>query len=173
MTRRLAAFASIAASLAHSEDLDRTLPQALRAVLDALGLEAGGIYLLDEATGELRATEHHFGLPAELPEAVQRFRRGEAVLGRAIDCVRPVVVPDVGDVATVARHGENAWIVRDSTPEAYAEAILTLLGDDERRARLAQGALATRERFRTEYSLEAAQRVWRAALFGPPPTIAR
>ncbi|HZM49042.1 MAG TPA: hypothetical protein VFE68_01060, partial [Vicinamibacteria bacterium] len=52
--RRLAAFASIAASLAHSEDLDRALPQALRATLDALRLEAGGIYLLDEVTGELR-----------------------------------------------------------------------------------------------------------------------
>jgi hypothetical protein len=49
--RRLAAFASIAASLAHSEDLDRALPQALRATLDALRLEAGGIYLLDEARG--------------------------------------------------------------------------------------------------------------------------
>ena len=93
--RRLAAFASIAASLAHSEDVDRALPQALRATLDALRLEAGGIYLLDEVTGELRATKHHFGLPADLPDAVQRFRHGENVLGRAIDSVRPVVVPDV------------------------------------------------------------------------------
>jgi len=93
--RRLAAFASIAASLAHSEDLDRALPQALQATLDALRLEAGGIYLLDEVTGDLRATQHHFGLPADLPDAVQRFRRGEAVMGRAIDSVRPVVVPDI------------------------------------------------------------------------------
>ena len=93
--RRLAAFASIAASLAHSEDLERALSEALRATLDALQLEAGGIYLLDEVTGELRATPHHFGLPPDYPEAVQRFRRGEAFLGRAMDSVRPVVVADI------------------------------------------------------------------------------
>jgi len=97
--RRLAAFASVAASLAHSEDLDRGLSQALRATLDALHLEAGGIYILDESSGELRATEHHFGLPPDYPEAVARFRRGEAVIGRAIDAVRPVVVPDIAATA--------------------------------------------------------------------------
>src|SRR4029453_1284143 len=87
--RRLAAFASIAASLAHSEDLDRALSEALRATLDALQLEAGGIYLPDHASGELRATAHHFGLPPDYPEAVQRFRRGEDFMGRAMDSVRP------------------------------------------------------------------------------------
>jgi glycosyltransferase involved in cell wall biosynthesis len=84
----------------------------------------------------------------------------------ALTCGVPVVVPDVGDVTTVAKHGENAWVVRDQTPEAYAEAIVTLLSDEPRRARLAEGALALRERFAAEYSLEAAQRAWRRALFG-------
>jgi len=93
--RRLAAFASIAASLAHSQDLERALSESLRATLDALDLEAGGIYLLDDATGELRATAHHLGLPPDYPEAVQRFQRGEAFLGRAMDSVRPVVVADI------------------------------------------------------------------------------
>ncbi len=97
--RRLAAFASIAAGLAHSEDLERALSQALRSTLDALDLEAGGIYLLDEGSGELRATEHHFGLPPDYPPAVARFRRGEAPIGRALDAVRPVVVPDIAAIA--------------------------------------------------------------------------
>src|SRR6187402_184839 len=85
--RRLAAFASIAASLAHSEDLERALSDALRATLDALHLEAGGIYLLDHASGELRATDHHFGLPPDYPAAVARFQRGEAFIGRTLDAV--------------------------------------------------------------------------------------
>jgi hypothetical protein len=89
--RRLAAFASIAASLAHSEDLESALSQALRATLEALNLEAGGIYLLDESSGELRATDHHLGLPPEYPQAVARFRRGEGPIGRALDAVHPVV----------------------------------------------------------------------------------
>src|SRR5687768_10630025 len=93
--RRLAAFASIAASLAHSEDLESALSQALRATLEALNLEAGGIYLLDESSGELRATDHHLGLPPEYPQAVARFRRGEGPIGRALDAVHPVVVADI------------------------------------------------------------------------------
>jgi signal transduction histidine kinase len=93
--RRLAAFASIAASLAHSEDLESALSQALRATLEALNLEAGGIYLLDESSGELHATDHHLGLPPEYPQAVARFRRGEGPIGRALDAVHPVVVADI------------------------------------------------------------------------------
>lgn len=86
----------------------------------------------------------------------------------ALSCGVPVVVPDVGDVATVARDGENAWIVRDQTPDAYASAIATLLRDDPRRRRLAEGALACRTRFEREYSLAAAQAAWRKALLGRP-----
>jgi glycosyltransferase involved in cell wall biosynthesis len=84
----------------------------------------------------------------------------------ALSCGVPVVVPDVGDVATVAKDGENAWLVREPSPQAYAEAITTLLADEPRRARLGQGALRSRGRFAAEYSLEAAQAAWRRALFG-------
>ena len=86
----------------------------------------------------------------------------------ALSCGVPVVMPDVGDVTTIARDGESAWIVETPTPEAYATAIGALLGDPARRARLAQGALALRERFEREYSLEAAQAAWRRAFFGAP-----
>jgi glycosyltransferase involved in cell wall biosynthesis len=82
----------------------------------------------------------------------------------ALSCGLPVIVPDVGDITTVARDGENAWIVTAATPEAYAEAIETLLADPARRQRLAEGALATRERFARDYSLESGIMAWRAAL---------
>jgi glycosyltransferase involved in cell wall biosynthesis len=84
----------------------------------------------------------------------------------ALSCGVPVVLPDVGDVTTVARDGENAWIVREPSPDAYADAIETLLSDEPRRARLAEGALRERPRFETEYSLEAAQSAWRRAFLG-------
>jgi glycosyltransferase involved in cell wall biosynthesis len=84
----------------------------------------------------------------------------------ALSCGVPVVLPDVGDVTTVARHGENAWIVERPSAEAYAEALLALLSDEGQRTRLAAGALRERDRFAREYSLAAAQRCWRAALFG-------
>jgi glycosyltransferase involved in cell wall biosynthesis len=77
----------------------------------------------------------------------------------------PVVMPDVGDVTTVARHDHNALIVSPGSEQGYAGAIGRLLSDEGLRGRLAEGARASRSRFQQEYSLEAAQAAWRRALF--------
>jgi glycosyltransferase involved in cell wall biosynthesis len=82
----------------------------------------------------------------------------------ALSCGVPVVVPDTGDVTAVARHGDNAWVVGSREPAAFADAIVALLEDEPRRARLAAGARASRERFRRDYTLEAAKEAWRAIL---------
>jgi glycosyltransferase involved in cell wall biosynthesis len=82
----------------------------------------------------------------------------------AMSCGLPVVVPDVGDVTTVARHQENAWVVSPAAAEAYAAAITTLLEDTGLRGRLAEGALRARDRFTSEYSLEAARAAWQRVL---------
>jgi glycosyltransferase involved in cell wall biosynthesis len=81
----------------------------------------------------------------------------------AMSCGVPVVIAETGDVTTLARHGENAWIVRDHTPAAFAEAIDGLLGDAALYRRLVEGCLAMRERFRRDYGMEAALREWRKA----------
>ncbi len=93
--RRLEAFASVAAAVAHSTDIDAALSQALNTTMDALGLEAGGIYFVDEETGGLIATPHHRGLPADYPAKVASFRRGEGPIGRALDSVTPVAIRDI------------------------------------------------------------------------------
>ena len=84
----------------------------------------------------------------------------------AMSCGVPVIIAETGDVTTLARHGENAWIVEDPTPAAFAEAIDRLLGDHALRARLSEGCLAMREQFRRDYGMEAAIAEWRRA-FGP------
>ena len=93
--RRLEAFASVAAAVAHSPDIDAALAQALATTIDVLGLEAGGIYIVDEETGGLIATRHHRGLPPDYPAKVARFRRGEGPIGRALDSVTPIAVRDI------------------------------------------------------------------------------
>jgi signal transduction histidine kinase len=93
--RRLEAFAAVAATVAHSRDLAAALSQALDTTLEALGLECGGIYLVDEETGALVATPHHRGLPADYPAKVASFKRGEGPIGRALDSVAPVAIRDV------------------------------------------------------------------------------
>lgn len=81
----------------------------------------------------------------------------------AMSCGVPVIIAETGDVTTLARHGENAWIVEAPTPEAFAEAIDRLLGDATLRARLAEGCLAMRDQFRRDYGMEAAIAEWRRA----------
>ena len=82
----------------------------------------------------------------------------------ALSCGLPVVMPDVGDVTTVARHGENALIVSEPTPEKFAEAVSKLLNDVELYARLRQGALDSRASFSVAYSLSEAEAAWKQAL---------
>jgi glycosyltransferase involved in cell wall biosynthesis len=81
----------------------------------------------------------------------------------AMSCGVPVVIAETGDVTTLARHGENAWIVSPPTARAFAEAIDRLLGDPALHARLVDGCLAMRERFRRDYGMEAAVAEWRRA----------
>jgi L-malate glycosyltransferase len=77
-----------------------------------------------------------------------------------------VVIAETGDVTTLARHGENAWIVPAPTAEAFAEAIDRLLADTALHQRLVQGCLAMREQFRRDYGMEAAIAEWRKAFGG-------
>ena len=86
--RRLEAFASVAAAVAHSSDIDAALdPRSTRRWTPSR-CEAGGIYFVDEETG--RARRQHrttAGLPADYPASVARFRRGEGPIGHALDSV--------------------------------------------------------------------------------------
>src|SRR5688572_21372580 len=98
---RVDAFASVAAAVARSSDLDAALDLALDGMMAALALPAGGIYFVDEDSGALVATAHHRGLPAGYPEAVQRFGRGEGPMGRALQSVVPVAVRDLAQLEGV------------------------------------------------------------------------
>jgi glycosyltransferase involved in cell wall biosynthesis len=82
----------------------------------------------------------------------------------AMSCGVPVVLPDTGDVTTIARHGENAWIVSPPTAEGFADALGRLLDDAALHRQLSEGCLAMREQFRRSYGLEGAIAEWRKAL---------
>jgi glycosyltransferase involved in cell wall biosynthesis len=78
----------------------------------------------------------------------------------ALSCGLPVIVPEVGDISTVAKDGVNALLVKPPTSDALAQAIIRLLTDERLYARLAQNALKIRQDYMLEYSLENALRVW-------------
>jgi len=82
----------------------------------------------------------------------------------ALSCGLPVIMPDVGDVTSIAVHHQNSLIVSPATASGYAEEMKTLMDDRDLYARLQKGAIKTRDVFSKEYSLQASIRVWNNAL---------
>jgi glycosyltransferase involved in cell wall biosynthesis len=97
-----------------------------------------------------------------------RYEGLPMALVEAFCCGVPAVVPAVGDVTAYAEDGENALVVRDPSSASFAAAFRRVAGDPGLYARLAKGALATRERILRESSLEASAAAWRGALAGLP-----
>jgi glycosyltransferase involved in cell wall biosynthesis len=149
---------------------------ALRAALIGTGEEGARLEALSAELGLADAVQFVGWCPpddvvgwlrrARLFVMTSEFEGLPMAMIEALSCGVPVVVPDTGDVTTVARDGDNAWVVRSSAPEAYAEAIGALLADEPRRQRLAEGARAARARFARDYSMDSARQAWRAALAG-------
>ena len=136
----------------------------LRNTLEALAVKLG----IDNNVSFLGALR-----PAEIPcylNKARLFVMTSKVEGlpmamvEALSCGVPVIVSPVDDVTAVAHHGENAWVVSPPTVDNFTEAISTLLEDADLYARLRQGALRSREAFRTQYSLAAAADIWARAL---------
>jgi glycosyltransferase involved in cell wall biosynthesis len=78
--------------------------------------------------------------------------RAEGVPGILIEaqmCGLPVVSYPVGGVATVIDSGRTGIIVADPTPGAVADAVATLLGDDEMLAAMGERALEDSAQFDT------------------------
>lgn len=69
----------------------------------------------------------------------------------AMAAARPVVLTNVGGVRDMVRHGVDGLLVPPADPPALAGALLALLGDPDRRARLGAAARARAER---EFGLE-------------------
>jgi len=82
----------------------------------------------------------------------------------ALSCELPVIVPNVGDISDVARHGYNAWLINETSREAYVRAFSEILDNAETYERLVDGAKATRQRFLAEYTLEKSMDTWKAML---------
>lgn len=97
-----------------------------------------------------------------LPSLGEHFGR---VLIEAMAMARPVVATAAGGVPEIVTHGETGLLVPPADPKAIAEAVLALLEDPGRSARLGQ---AGRRRAEREFSLrrhaEAVERLYEELL---------
>ena len=93
-TRELATLNAIAAAASGSLDLDEVLNEALDKTVETLGMQAAGIYLLDEGDGLLHLVAHR-GFSAGFSAGVDRMGVGEGLSGRVVQSGEPMVVRDV------------------------------------------------------------------------------
>jgi GAF domain-containing protein len=93
-TKELASLNAIAAVVSRSLDLEQMLADALDETLEVVGIEAGGIYLLDEEACVLTLDVQR-GFSPELAAAIDRLKVGEGFSGRVVQSGEPLLVRDV------------------------------------------------------------------------------
>ncbi len=91
-TRTMAMMAETTRMIVSSLDLSEVLNQVLSRVVGLLGVEAGSIALLDDATGELVFRSATGAKSAALQD--RRLKPGQGVAGWVVQNGRPLVVPD-------------------------------------------------------------------------------
>lgn len=143
-------------------DLLRAMPTILKHVPEARLLVAGNGPLAAELLALVRelaldsAVEFLGSVPNDaLPDilrlarlAVFPFRVAEdgdqeglgLVMVEAMGCGIPVIAADLPAVRDVVTHDHNGWLVPSGDPQAFADAVVQLLTDTRRRARLAAQA---------------------------------
>ena len=107
-TRELEALNAIAAVVSRSLDRQELLCNALEKTLEVTGLDAGGIYLLEQGSQTLTLTAH-YGLDPEFVAEVDHLAVGEGFSGRVVQSGEPLVVRDLANDDRLTRE-----IVRQS-----------------------------------------------------------
>ncbi len=69
-------------------------------------------------------------------------------LMEAMTCGLPAVVSNVGDLADLVQDGVNGYLVERRSPQAFADRIVELLVDEEKRAAFSRAAINATEGFR-------------------------
>ena len=121
----------------------RQLPEVRAAVIGDGPLLASLETLAQELgiTGNVDFLGHRDDVDVLLPEARIFVLTSDSeglsqAMIQAMLCGLPAVVSDVGDLKELIEEGENGYLVKDRTPEAFAEAIMNILESGEERMAL-------------------------------------
>ena len=101
-TKELASLNAIGAAVSRSLDLDEVLSDALDETLDVMGIEAGGIYLLDKEA-EILSVVAQRGFSADFVNEIDELRVGEGFSGRVAQSGEPLVVRNVSEDPRLTR----------------------------------------------------------------------
>jgi GAF domain-containing protein/ligand-binding sensor domain-containing protein len=101
-TRELASLNAIAGVVSRSLDPEEMLDDALDETLAVMGIEAGGIYLLDEQADVLTLAVQRGFNPESVAE-IDQLKVGEGFSGRVVQSGEPLVVADVSEDPRLTR----------------------------------------------------------------------
>jgi nitrate/nitrite-specific signal transduction histidine kinase len=127
-TRELEALNAISAVVSQSLDLDEVLHDAVDKTLQVMGVEGGGIYLLDQENGVLNIAAHQ-GLEPELVATIDGLKVGEGFSGRVVQSGEPLVVGDISTDPRLSRleaQGEAGYSLASVPLTSKGEALGTL-----------------------------------------------
>ena len=127
-TDQLAALSGVVAAASRSLDLDTVLYTALEQALQAMRLEMGGIWLLDESTQQLRLAVS-IGMPPALREQVQGFALNEGITGRTAASGQTLVLEDLARASEATRIAVLDWGIHGivAVPIRLRERVLGVL----------------------------------------------
>ncbi len=101
-TRELAALNTVATVVGRSLELDEILVGALETTLEVMGVEAGGVYLLDERAGVLKLAAR-CGLSDDFVRGIDELQRGEGFSGQVMRSGEALVVGDLASDPQLTR----------------------------------------------------------------------
>jgi signal transduction histidine kinase len=88
--------------VSQSLDLEEILCSALEQVLQAVGLDTGGIYLYDEKSGSLTIAAHH-GFKPDFITEIDNLKIGEGFSGQVMESGQPLVIRDISQDSRLSR----------------------------------------------------------------------
>jgi signal transduction protein with GAF and PtsI domain len=127
-TQELEVLNTISATVSQSLDLDEVLTNAVDQTLQVMGVEAGGIYLLDQESGVLHIAAHQ-GLEPELVVAIDGLNVGEGFSGRVVQSGEPLVVEDISidpRLSRIEARGDGGYSLVSVPLTSKGEALGTL-----------------------------------------------
>jgi signal transduction histidine kinase/streptogramin lyase len=121
-TKELSALNEVASVVSHSLDLDQVLKNALSKTLEVVGIEAGGIYLLEDDKQTLNIVVQK-GLNPQLVAEIDNLKVGEGFSGQVAQNGELLIVKDLSEDARLTRS-----VIKDSGFHSLAIAPLVSRG---------------------------------------------
>jgi diguanylate cyclase (GGDEF)-like protein/PAS domain S-box-containing protein len=135
-TKQLEALFNIGATVSRTLNLEELLDNVLDTVLMVMGVEVGGIFLLDEQTSKLLLRAHR-GMSPEFARKMETVSVGDGFIGQVAKSGKPILAEDVSADSKLSRLKKMGDGIQSfaAVPIMAKEKILAVMGVGSRKYR--------------------------------------